>query len=763
MVRFISALVAVFLAIIVLTAGWLAWRFQGTAPKLAGAVTVEGADAAVRIIRDAHGVPHIFADSEADAYFGLGFAQAQDRIFQMDLTRRLMQGRLAELVGARALPVDRRNRILGWSQAAQAQLAALEPETRAVLQAYGRGVNAAIRAGVTGPEYAVLLARPEPWRLEDTVAASQAMTNQLTGGDDIDVMERRLAGTLSAEQIAQFMTGYPDWAARSFRAGELPFETSSAAPAPGRLTDVERPGSNAWVVSGARSGTGAPVLANDPHLPLAAPGPFYYAHLAWPGAQLVGATLPGAPFVVIGHNGKVAWGTTTHAIDAADLLPAPAEAATREEVIHARDWGGLKRSKETLTVASTPMGPVLPGAYFDLGGDESDRLLLRTIADDPDNGLADAVYAISKADSVDAFFTATRSWVAPPQSLVVASVTGDIGLVSPGRFPMRDERGAWTGEIPPEGRLEAKNPAAGWFGTANNLMPPPNYPYAMPGSHAPHRVTRIAEVLSAEAAHGPEQVRALHGDETSVMARRLLPAIAASTPQTEAGRQAQSALAGWDGVARQEAHEPTLFAYWLRALGPLLHHDEFGDELSKSFAAAPILFVDAVLTGDLAAWCNDVRSETIEACPLIVGKALDEATKAIRADLGPVGEAWAWGQVHEAVFRNPVLSGLPLIGERFTVRAPKGGDRSSVNVATGYDPTGGFNTTHAAGLRMMVDLGNLNASRFQLAPGQSGHPASKHYRDLAPLWAKNEGFEIRTDWTPQAPPAGASVLTLQPR
>jgi len=760
--RIIAALVAAVLAIVGLAGGWLFWRFEGTAPKIAGEMAVEGADAAVRIVRDRHGVPHVFAESEADAFFGLGFAQAQDRIFQMDLTRRLMQGRLSELVGSRALAVDRRNRILGWSRTAEAQVAALSPQTRQALEAYARGVNAAIRAGATSPEYAVLLAKPEAWRLQDSLAAALAMTNQLTGGQETDVMERVLAAKLSPEQIDQFLSPYPDWAPRSFRSGELPFEAAPSPRAVLRSTDVERPGSNAWVVSGARTDTGAPVLANDPHLPLAAPGPFYFAHLTWPGRHLVGATLPGTPFVAIGHNGMVAWGATTHQIDAADLLPVPQAVDTREETIVARDWGGLRRRVETLQVASTTDGPVLPGQIFELGGSDQ-QFVLRTIADDPDNGIADAVYALSKADSVDAFFEATRPWVAPPQSLVVAAVDGDIGLISPGRFPLRDASGTWIDDIPFEGRLEAKNPPEGWFGTANNLMPPANYPYPLPGSHAPHRVTRIAEVLAEDPHHGPGRVRALHGDETSVMARRLLPAIAAATPRTEAGRQAQAALSAWNAVASQEAREPTLFAYWVRALGPFLHHDELGESLAEKFPNPPILFLDRVFTGDLGLWCDDVRTGPAETCPEVAGQALDAAALQIRADLGPEGEAWAWGKVHEAVFRNPVLSGLPLIGEHFTVRAPKGGDRTSVNVATGTDPTGGFNTTHAAGLRMVANLGDLNASVFQVTPGQSGHPASKHYRDLAPLWARNEGFEIRTDWTPETPPEGSATLTLRPR
>lgn len=762
--RIFMTLVGAIFATMLLIAGWFAYQFMGTGPQVAGSMKVEGADAPLRIVRDVHGVPHIFAQSEADAYFGLGFAQTQDRLFQMDLTRRLMQGRLAELVGSRALPVDRRNRILGWSETAKAQLAALPPEVRSTLEAYSRGVNAAIRSGVTSPEYAVLLASPESWRLEDTLAAALAMTNQLTSGEDLDIARRRLAAKLTPQQIDEFLAEYPDWAPRSFHPGELPFEAADAAPQKAAAIESDRPGSNNWVVSGARTGTGKPVLANDPHLGLAAPGPFYLAHLHWPKHDLVGATLPGAPFVVIGHNGRIAWGTTTHPVDAGDLLPAPAAVQTREELIRTRDWGGLVAKTEKLTVSYTPDGPVLTQPDFSLGGDPKEKRVLRTIADDPDNGLAAAVYAMSKADSVDGFFAATRSWVAPPQNLVVASVTGDIGLVSPGRFPLRDASGAWVGDIPFEGRLEAKNPKEGWFGTANNLMPPRDYPYPMPGGPDPYRITRITEVLEKDTAHSPDHARALQGDETSVQARRLQPLLAAATPGTAAGKQAQDELTKWNAVAGIEAHQPTLFAYWLQAIGPLVYGDELGPELAKQFQGPRNVFLDAVLTGPLGHWCDDVATkEVVETCAQQAGKALDQAAERIRADLGPEGEAWEWGKVHEAVFPNPVLSGLPMIGKYFTIHAPKGGDHGSVNVGREFFASGSFHTTHAAGLRMVANLADLNTTRFQVAPGESGHPASPHYGDLAPLWARNEGIEIRTDWAPDKPPPGARVLTLRTR
>jgi len=775
MSKVLRAIVGLGGALLLLVLGcvfFVAWQLFVEKPKIEGKLRVAGAEAPVRIIRDVYGVPHVFAENEADAYFGLGFAQAQDRFFQMDLTRRKMHGRLGELLGPVrrdgedvVLRSDAQARIKGWSQAAQAQTALLPAQTRQVVEAYTSGVNAALRAGAGGPEYWLLLTKPQTWRPVDTMAAALAMTDLLTGGEARDLEAMRLSKRLSARQLEEFYVGYPDWAPRSFGRGDLtPGWSAGGAGGP---DDRPAPGSNAWVVSGQKSGDGKPVLANDPHLPLAAPGPFYLAHLHWPGRDLVGASIPGAPFIVIGHNGKIAWGTTTHQIDAADIEPAPLARkafAERREMIRQRGFAGLSSTATAITVRTTEHGPVLDPTWFDLPGDGRDGLVWRSIADDPDNGLAVAMHAISSAATVEDFFAATRTWVAPPQSLVVAAVNGDIGLAVPGRFPLRDPSGGWIGEIPPEGRLEAKNPVQGWFATANNLMPPIGYAFPTPGIHTPYRMARITEVLAQAQIHGPADAEALQGDEASPFARRLKAAIEQAAPQTDAGRTAQAQLAAWDGAALKSAFEPTVFAFFLRALGPAVYGDELGEALLARHPGPRMVFLDAVFNGELGAWCDDVDTASRrETCAETAGAALDAGALALRGALGADPDSWTWGEAHQAVFRNPFLSALPVVGDAFTVRVPKGGDMSSVNVG-GLSFTGGdFTTSHAAGLRMVAVLSDLNATRFQLAPGQSGLPASRHYRDLAALWGNNEGFQIRTDWEPASPPAKSAVLLLRPQ
>jgi len=757
-VRWALGLTLLLLAGALSLAGYVVWRFNAPPPALSGEAHLPGADGRIMLIRDRYGVPHVFADSEADLYRGLGFAHAQDRFFQMDATRRAMQGRLSELLGQSVVPIDARARIMGWRQVAEAQLAALSPEARAILEAYAEGVNAQLALGPAPPEYALFFARPEPWTPADSLAVSLAMTDMLSGGAYMERARERLAGVLSEAQIGEFLADYPDFAPTSYRGADL-----AAVPAAPTM-ETELPGSNAWVVAGARTATGRPILANDPHLPLQAPGPFYLSRLQGPDGPLIGASLPGAPNIVIGRSDTLAWGTTTHAVDAEDdvLLTPEMSVVESTETIRVREWLFFSRT-ETITVRRTADGPILDRRWFDMEGlYEGREVVLRTIADDPDNGVAEAVYQASKAKSVEAYFAALAPWTAPPQNLVVADAEGHIGLISPGRFPRRDAQGAWVGEIPE--RLYSMDPAEGFFATANNLQTPREFPYPMPGGHDPFRVARIAEVLASDASVTLEETRALQLDRQSVLAVRLSSILTQATPQTPEGRTMQARLAAWDGVARPDAREPTMFAYWTRAIGEKLYADELGEALFLRFQGPRDVFIDGVLTGALSAqWCDDVTTaETSESCAAIMGSAFDAASQTLAAERGASGGGWDWGEAHAARFAHPVLSRLPLVGDRFVVTTPFGGNSTTVNVARNWHDRPSYHTVHAAGMRMIVDFSDLNGSLFIVTPGQSGHPHSVHFGDLAPLWGQGDYIQIRSDWSSSDPPQGASVLVLVP-
>jgi penicillin amidase len=751
-------------------------RLNAAPPAISGEAAMPGADGVIEIVRDRYGVPHIFAGSDADLYRGLGYAHAQDRFVQMDLTRRAMQGRLAEVVGDRAIEMDARARIMGWSGAAQAQHDRLSPEAKAMLAAYTEGVNAALAAMPEPAEYALFFAKPAPWAPVDSLAVSLAMTDGLTGGGESERRMAMLKTVLSPEQLAHFMPATPDWAARSYASADLAAATQAGptaakpapAPAPGRVGDVQGPGSNAWVVAGNRTGTGKPVLANDPHLPLAAPGPFYLSRLQGPDGPLIGASLPGAPMIVIGRTQHLAWGTTTHQVDAADETPlTDAMAVTETQDVIRVNMMGLFQREVAITIRRTAEGAVMEPRWW--ASDKSYKaaygdtpVVIRTIANDPNNGVAEAVFRGAKAKTVEAYFAALQPWTAPPQNLVVADSAGAIGLISPGRFPARDAEGAWAGEIPQ--RLMAKNPASGYFATANNLQTPKDFGYPMPGGHDPYRVTLIDAALAKDSAHNAARAAALQTDLHALLPQRLASAIAQAAPKTDAGKAMQTALAAWDANAAADSTAATQFAYWLRALGKAVYGDELGETLFKEFQGPRELFLDGVANGALpAAWCDVKGSTPVETCAETFGAAMDEAAAVLVRERGSDPAGWGWGKAHAARFRNLVWSGLPLVGESFTVEVPFGGSGTSVNVARNWHVRDGYATVHAAGLRMVVDFADLNASQFMVAPGQSGHPRSPHYGDLAPLWAKGAYVQIRDDWGVDGAPDDANRLTLRPK
>jgi penicillin G amidase len=427
-----------------------------------------------------------------------------------------------------------------------------------------------------------------------------------------------------------------------------------------------------------------------------------------------------------------------------------------------RGLPGFSRAVE-VTVRTTPDGPVMDRQWFDLPEAYGERpYVLRSIADDPDNGLAGAVHAASKATTVEDYLAALAPWTAPPQNLVVADTAGSIGLISPARYPARDAQGRWVGDVPAGDRLMASNPAAGFFATANNLQIPEGYRWPTPGWHDAYRVARITEVLASDDTHTPDDAVALQADRLSLLAVRLKPAISAATPATDAGRRMQADLVSWNGIAAADGTEGTQFAYLARALGQALYGDELGADLMERFAGPREAFLDAALTDPSAAvWCDDTASTgTLETCALTVGRALDTAAASLVAQRGTDPAGWTWGPVHAARFPHPLFSLLPLVGERFTVRVPFGGNSTSVDVARNRHSEDGYETVHAAGLRFVADLADLDASRFMLAPGQSGHPGSPFYRNLALPWSRGETFQLRSDWGPDTPPQGSKVLRL---
>lgn len=769
-------------AALALVSGAVGYVWTGL-PTIEGDVVAPGLQAPAALLRDAYGIPHIEAESEDDAYFALGYAHAQDRLWQMEFQRRLVAGRLAEAVGAAGLPYDRLTRVLGLYRVAAASRDRLAPGALATIRAYARGVNAylATRRGALPPEFLLLRLTPEPWRVEDSLAITRLMALDLAENWRGEMRRARLARRLSPAQMADLFPGdgpgvpttlaaLPDDEHLDRLAAVLPPEPPSGL------------GSNAWALAGARTRSGKPLLANDPHLRLGAPGVWYLAHLrTQDGLNAIGATLAGLPAVVLGRNDRIAWGLTNTGGDVQDLFverldptdpgryltpDGPRRFAVREERIAVK--GG---ETVTLRVRTTRHGPVLSDA--EPGGAGGPTVLaLAWTALDPDDRTPEAGLRLARARDWPGFVDALRAYASPQQNVHYADVDGRIGFYAPGRLPVRASgdgllpaegwTGAkdWTGFVPFEGLPHAVDPPDGRLFNANNRVVGPSFPYLIAREWGPpERARRLDAALSGRG-YDLGAMRRLQRDEVSTLAREVLPSMLARLAEAGPLPPLARELRDWDRVADRGRRQPLVFAAWRNALERRLYGDELGP-LFDSLSGPRSAFLITALT-TRAVWCDDVTtSGRRETCPEVAASAWHEARGFLDARHGADPAAWRWGGAQAARLENRVLGAVPLLGRLADLAFAKGGDDSSVDVAhPSGDPDEPFAVTAAAGYRGVYDLARPEASRFVAVFGQSGHPFSRHYRDMTTLWAAGGDLPMTADPAAYRPAAGGALRLL---
>jgi penicillin amidase len=787
------------LALVLLAAGaGLLW-LRTSLPQTDGNATIAGLRGQVDIIRDANAVPHIFAANEHDAFFALGYVHAQDRLFQMELMRRVGSGRLAEIVGATAVGIDRYIRTMGIPQIAAANFEGMSADGRATLQAYADGVNAwlANRSGALPPEFVLLRFEPEPWKPTDSLLWSRLMALRLGRNQRTELVRvlaaraleaNRLPATLLDELWPQPPENGPATIPDAVMKAAALFETLPSARGSGIAADS---GSNGWILHGSRTATGKPILANDPHLRFGAPILWYLARLKAPGLQLTGTTTPGVPFFILGHNGTIAWGMTSadgdvedhfvESIDPADpgryLTPQGAVPfTTRTETIRVKDGEDV-----ILTVRETRHGPVI--------SDESDSVAaaapgqavaLATPALRGDDRTADALFAINRARNWTDFRSAAAEFQSPNSNLFFAATDGDIGFVSAGRIPIRksgdgrvpaigaDGSGDWTGFVPADELPALHNPPAGEIVNANNRTVDDSYPWMLTRDwNQPFRADRIREVLSGAGPLTVDASIALQQDSLSTAARLLVPELLKGSPRSDRARKALAMLKGWDFTMRRERPEPLIYAAWLDRLGDALVADEIGGPLAAHYQGlinrpGP-RFVHLALT-ERQHWCDDIRTPAAETCEDRLNLALEQALDGLAARFGGDMASWRWGELHRATFTHQVLTHVPVLKEIADIDIPSDGGNYTVNRG-GYvsgEASAPFAHLDGAGYRAVYDLSNLDNSRFMIATGQSGNFLSGRYRDLLPAW--RDGRYITIGGGREAVRrTAAHVLTLTPR
>jgi penicillin amidase len=770
LIRYTGYAAGALVALALILALVFANRLYASLPQTSGEMRLDGLEADAQIVRDAYGIPHIFTASRHDGFFAMGVVHAQDRLWQMEITRRALRGRLSELLGSAGLETDIFFRTMGLGEASETAVANLPEDVRAALEAYADGVNAVIGAPgfVPPPEFQILMTQPEPWTPADTVVVYKAIALDLFGNAFQEPRRAELDAHLGAERAAEFIGRYPADAPRTLTMADmgmttlLPSGTPSVdlpAPAVGP-EDNGRDGSNNWVLAGSRTTSGLPILANDPHLGLRAPAIWYLARLTTPDGSVVGATLPGTPFVTLGRNDNIAWGFTNTGPDVGDLRGATTGeiVASREETIRVRFGDDV-----TITHRETATGPVLDPEHFDYPVPEgADFLALQWMLDEPDDATAGVGMHILAGANWDDFVTAVRAFVAPQQNMVFAARDGDIGFYAPARIPVRDGDGNWVSTIPFEELPHARNPERGFIATANNQIVPDDYPHFLTGEwYGVSRIRRIYNGIETTPLHDLDSMAALQTDTVSDMALRVLPVLLAAAPESEAGQEALAMLADWDADMAVDRPEPLIYAAWMRELNRAVYADELAELFPAWYADRRVFMMD-VLTGDLAHWCDDVTTDTVETCAGLLGPALDSAMAATMQSQGSDIAAWRWGDVHYARHAHSPFSDFPVLSDWFTIRTPIPGDGSTVNVAHYSFRSPGYSAFHGASYRALYDMADPDASRFMITTGQSGNVMSRHYDDLAPLWSRGEYVEIPAGWDPASMPEGLDVLRLQP-
>jgi penicillin amidase len=791
--------------IAVLSALWLASR---SLPEYDATLEVAGIDAPVEIVRNTHNVPHIFGASDADVFFGLGYAHAQDRLWQMTLMRRTAQGRLSEVFGSRTLRTDELMRRLGLYRAASASVAAQDPETLSMLEAYAAGVNARIATlnegaeGRGAPEFFLFPPSIAPWRPADSIAILKLMALQLTGHAGEEVLRARASLLLEPERLQDLHPDVPGDGTVALAAlfpGAAPIR-HAAAPRPDLWPIPPRGAagaSNAFAVSAERAAAGGALLATDPHLGLSAPGLLYLARLDLQTGAVIGGTIPGMPIVLMGRTARIGWGVTTAYLDDQDLMierldpddPTRYETPdgfvpfeTERSIVAIHDARPI-----TLTLRRSANGPVLTPSQFDVGTVTPSghvAALAWTGLSTEDTGLR-AGLEIMRAQTLEDALAAADYAIAPAQNLVVADATR-VAMRVMGRAPDRDPAHQSEGRIPAPGWIETNrwsglrpvettpawiDPEGGLLGNTNNKIVDRPFP-----DHISHlwgdtqRVQRMERLMTAREVHTRESLIDMQLDAVSPAARTLLPLIgkdlwftgeAAPGGTPERRRQvALELLAAWNGEMSEHLPEPLIYAAWMRALQARLIRDDLGP-LAEEYERADPLFLERVFRdiGGAAAWCDVLRSSAVETCTDVARLALDDALQALEDRYGSRVETWRWGDVHEARHDHPVLGDQPGLSAIVNIRqSSSGGDHTLQRGRTAGTGPNPFANVHAAAYRGVYDFADPESSVFIIATGQSGHPLSRHYDDLGELWRRGEYVPMTLD--PALARAGAVGVTV---
>jgi penicillin amidase len=794
--------------VILLAAAAVAYAYfvaRSALPQLDGDLSVKGLSAAVKVTRDSHGVPAIEAASLGDLFFAQGFVTAQDRLWQMDIMRRFAAGELSEILGADTLKIDREQRILGLRAAAKKSLAMASPRDRLYFDAYARGVNAFIEAHINRLplEFRILKYRPKPWQAEDSIVIANQMVKDLnfyTFGDTL--AREKILAKLGPELTGDLYVNrsWHDRPPTVMRADindqdkqgdsddddeddDGPDNSVTQHKSGGEIWAQHAPqavnGSNDWVVSGAHTVTGKPLLSNDMHLGHQMPNLWYEAHLKSGNLDVAGVTLPGMPYVIVGHNQRIAWGFTNVGPTVADAFIENFNAQGayqtpqgwqqpehREEVIHVK---AKPQVDVTVDVKITRHGPIVT----ELIPGETRQIALRWTLYD---GLHMPFFDVDSAQNWEDFRKAFSQLDAPGQNVVYADVDGNIGYHTTGRVPIRasgdgslpasgaDDTHEWTGYIPFDKLPSIYNPSSGVIATANGRITPDNYPNSISAEwEAPWRTARIYHVLESGRKFTPADMLALENDVQSendlFAAERFVYAVDHAPKPSARAKQAADLMRSWDGRMLASSTAATIAVRSARELTRLLLEPRLGPAPQDAKQQETTLNWKTYSWEMRTVWLQNVmlhqpKRWLPEKYPNYDELLTAAVEAAVNASDAPTDLAeWHWGSVNAVDIEHPVLGKVPLL-QRWTAPGlqEQSGSSYTVKAVTRH---------HGPSERFTANLADLDQSTLNTVTGQGGNFLSPYYMDQWKAWY--EGYTFPLPFTSQAVDAsGVHRLVLQP-
>jgi penicillin amidase len=771
-VLIVSGVIASILAALLFAAG--AWFIRRSWPQVSGTITSQSLQSPVEVIRDRWGVAHIFAQSSHDLFFSQGYAQAQDRMWQLEFSRRLGSGRLSEILGSDAAGLDRFTRVLGLRRAAERDWQKMHGEDRDILNAFAEGINAYLgdnRSALT-IEFTLLGVDPEPWTAVDSLVIVKLMSWILSENAAIQISRARIiskSGEAVAKQllppysedapviISKDVDGY-SWLGRG-----LLDDLRSVAGTLGTAGPTK--GSNSWVVAGNRTATGRPILGNDTHLDLFMPSVWYANGLHGGGFDSVGYAMAGTPAITIGHNQRIAWGITDLVADVQDFYIEKLDNEADPQRYEFRgEWLPLRFESEeikvkgenpiTVNVAITNHGPLVNNWITRF---KDSRPLALAWASAESESLIQSLILLNRANDWDEFRSSLSLWDGPNINFVYADVDGNIGYQAAGRIPLRapSDQGiipvpGWTGEyewqgyIPFDGLPHSINPAGGFVVTANQKPVPDDYPYRMGYEWAdPFRAMRLNQLLSENKQLSIEDSERIMGDTYHLPAASLRPYLLAVEPSDELEARALDEVRSWDLDCDPNQAGAAIYQVWYRFMVEKTVSDELGPEMATEYLEyywihGPVML--KLMAEGTSPLFDDTSTERVETRDDIARASLTAAVAWLSKHYGTDPKNWEWGRLHTLTFRHRPfgMAQIPILSRLFSygpIAAP-GGDRFTVNATwfTWDDAENPFAADAGTSQRIIMDLSDWDHSVAINSTGQSEHLFHPHREDLIPLW-----------------------------